>query len=201
MPGGLELSEQALLLVVAAPMMAGARDNRLQIEPGYGGDDIESDLALDAHRLKGKCIVEPAYEAVRSNADTDCCSSRSADISASQRTCADARGRGEDGPSKAYVIGKPDLGSKTANNAPIILDWRAGGRPEDAIECTRRHDDKAFRPRASAAQHARLNIGVGRCRRRQGKSKKRGGGEGGASSSSHQHGIPFHQHTKQRATT
>lgn len=40
-----------LVLAAMAPMMTD-RPSGLEIEPGYGGNDIEPGLALDAHRLK-----------------------------------------------------------------------------------------------------------------------------------------------------
>jgi len=45
------------LAVVATvmPMMAdGHRHDGMQLEPGHGGNDVEPDLALDAHRLEGE---------------------------------------------------------------------------------------------------------------------------------------------------
>src|SRR5262245_47657044 len=102
--------------------------HRTQLEAGHGGDDIESGLALDADRLQGERIAEPADEAVRADANADRGSRRSADISAGERALPDPRRRREHGPSQADVVGEADLRSEARNIRLVKLRRRAARR-------------------------------------------------------------------------
>lgn len=93
-------------------LMMTDRPSGLEIQPGYGGNDIEPGLALDAHWLKREGAVEPTDEAVGPDADARCCPTGNADITARQRTRVHARGGCEDGPAQRYIVGKTDLGPK-----------------------------------------------------------------------------------------
>jgi hypothetical protein len=127
------------LAVVATvmPMMAdGHRHDGMQLEPGHGGNDVEPDLALHAHRLEGE-RVEPTHEAIGANADTHRSSGGNAAISTGQRSGAHARGRREDGPGQGDIAADTDLGPETVDDRFIVLDRTAGGWREDASECTR----------------------------------------------------------------
>src|SRR5439155_16571801 len=102
--------------------------------------------------LESERVIETADEGVRPAADTNCRAGRGADISAGQCTCTYLRGGREHRPAQRYVIGKADLSPEASHGALIVLRRSAAGRHEDAIECARRHNDIACRPRASAVQ-------------------------------------------------
>src|SRR5262245_54852682 len=166
------------------------RSNRLQIKSGDSRNHIKSSQTLNAHRLQGERIVQSADKAVGSDADADRCPAGNADITAGQRARPKARSRREHDPTQGNIIGEADLRSKAADCATIVLQRRTRSWSEDTIEYACRYDNKACRPRASAIQTARLDIGVSGRRCRQGKTKKRSD-KGTANNESHRHGSPF----------
>src|SRR5262245_1621938 len=139
------------------PVMADGHHGT-QIESGHGGNGIEPGLAFDAKRLKSERVVEPADETVSRDADTYRRPSGSADISAGQRTRAHPRSGREDGPAQGYIIGETDLRSEALNITLIVLGRSAARGHEHAVEYARRKHDIACRSRASAVQHARLDV-------------------------------------------
>jgi len=86
-PGVLVLSKHALAAMTA---MMTDRSNGLQIEPRHGRDDVETGLALDAHRLESERIVESTDKTVRADADADRRSTRNANVTTGQRARAKA---------------------------------------------------------------------------------------------------------------
>src|SRR5215475_8340280 len=161
-PGGVALSRSE---AVAQQWLAPVPPVMTQTDAGHGSDDIESRLALDADRLQGERIVEPADEAVRAGADADRGSRRSADKSAGERALPDPRRRREHRPGQTDFVGEADLRPEARNIRLVKLRRRAARRRKDTVENARREYNVASRPRASAAQHAYLDIGLRRRRR------------------------------------
>src|SRR5262245_16102794 len=140
-PGGVaffRLEAQARQrLAPVTPMHALADGlHRTQLEPGHRGDDIEPGLTLDADRLQGEGIIQPADETIRADADADRGSRRSADKSAGERARPDPRRRRKHGPGQADVIGEADLRSKARNVRLVKLRWRAARGRKDTVENT-----------------------------------------------------------------
>lgn len=66
------------------------RSNGLQIKPRHGRDDVETGLALEAHRLESERVVESTDKTVRADADADRRSTRNANVTTGQRAGAKA---------------------------------------------------------------------------------------------------------------
>ena len=81
------MSKHALAAMTA--MMAD-RSNGLQIEPRHCRDDVETGLALEAHRLESERVVESTDKTVRADADADRRSTRNANVTTGQRARAKA---------------------------------------------------------------------------------------------------------------
>ena len=81
------MSKHALAAMTA--MMAD-RSNGLQIEPRHCRDDVETGLALEAHRLESERAVESTDKTVRADTDADRRATGNADVTTGQRARAKA---------------------------------------------------------------------------------------------------------------
>ena len=87
MPGLFVLSKYALAAMTA---MMTDRSNGLQIKSRHCRDDVESGLALDAHRLESERVIESTDKTVRADADADRRSTGNANVTTGQRARANA---------------------------------------------------------------------------------------------------------------
>src|SRR6185437_8101961 len=156
-------------LAAMPPVVAGGCE-RAQFEPAHRGDDIESGLAFDADRLKGKRVLEATDQAVGGGSDTHGGSAGSPHISAGQRTRADVLGSRKDGPAHDRFVRKSDLSAKALDGALIVLGRGAARWGEDAVIRSRRVNDVGCCAGALAAEHPYLDGGV-RWHRGKGKAK------------------------------
>src|SRR5581483_5190801 len=165
---------RSAVMATMMPVAAVAEANRLELEPGDAGRDIQSGLALHADRLQRIGIARAADQEVAAAADADRRIGADTAIAAGELAIGEPRGRRTDGPGDARLRGDAEIEPETPHGGDIGLGPMARAL-EHAFEARHRANDKADILPAAAFENARLHR---RHRLRAGeRTRKRGGGD------------------------
>src|SRR3954454_7709147 len=105
--------------MTAEPGRASARQDRLELDSGDGGCEVETGLALHADRLQRIGITRAADQKVAAEADADRRAGADAAIGAGEFAALKPTGRRTDGPGKSGLLGDAEIQSKAADGRDI----------------------------------------------------------------------------------
>src|SRR6185312_16924697 len=160
---------RVLSAVTAAMMMrqaAMAEADRLELEPGDTGRDIQSSLALHADRLQRIGVALTTDQEIAAAADADRRIGADAAIGAGEIAVTEPRVRCIDRPGELGLRGDADIDAEAAHGGDIGFGPAARAL-EHAFEARDRTDDKAD-ILAAAAGRQRLRAGERACQRGRG---------------------------------